>query len=275
MPAVPSFEPQPFSGTIWRMAETQHQASVMKLVDTIEEQALLERLLEETKPALPRECAGFDPLLSAPFRYGAPDPGGSRFRRAGRTLGVFYSAETVEAALADMVYCRLLFFAESPDTPLPSAPVEVIGFAAEIDTRHGLDLVEERSLCAGAPVPDHAQGHGRASDDHASSQAFADAARDAGVEAIRYVPQYDAPGAVAGTTSCPVQRNPAGGVRIALLSPRAFAAGAPVERQRWRIRFAATAISALCDFPPRRIGFSAEDFTLAEAPRLPDAGPAG
>ncbi|RCW21574.1 hypothetical protein DFR48_110163 [Ciceribacter lividus] len=39
----------------------------MKLVDTVEEQSLLESLLEETKPALPPECAGLDYLLATAF----------------------------------------------------------------------------------------------------------------------------------------------------------------------------------------------------------------
>ncbi len=237
MPAVRSSEPRPFSGTIWRVVGAQHQASVMKLVDSVEEQALLERLLEETKPALPRECAGLDPLLSAPFRYGAPDPGGSRFRRAGRTPGVFYGAETVETALAEMVLYRLLFFAESPDTPLPSAPLDFIGFAAAIDTQHCVDLLIEPSLRDDA--------HALVDKDHAAGQALADAARDAGVEVIRHV-SVDVP--IIGT-------------HLALLSPKAFATNEPVERELWRIRFSEAGISALCDFPRRRIGFPRSDFS--------------
>ncbi|EHS52737.1 RES domain protein [Rhizobium sp. PDO1-076] len=235
MPVVPSFEPQPFSGTIWRMAEIQHQASVMKLVDTIEEQALLERLLEETKPALPRECAGLDPLLSAPFRYGAPDPGGSRFRRAGRTLGIFYGAETVEAALADMVIQRLKLFAEAPATASSTMPGDFIAFAVPVSTMRAIDLGAERFE------------EGEVAGD-AACQSLADDAREAGVEAIVY--------------PSPLFRLPsvkATGRSLALLSPKVFASSEPVERQRWRIRISATTVSALCDMPARRFGFSLSD----------------
>src|SRR5882757_8489431 len=118
-PAALSSEALPVSGRYWRLVEAQHHVSTLKLVDSLEEQALLEQLLEESKPALPPECAGLDYLLATPFRYGAVYPHGSRFRRAGRTLGVFYASERVETALAEMAFYRLLFFADSPETPLP------------------------------------------------------------------------------------------------------------------------------------------------------------
>ena len=65
----------------------------MKIVDTLAEQSLLEDLLERTKPPVPAECRELHYLLSTPFRYGAPYPTGSRFRRAGFTAGVFYGSE--------------------------------------------------------------------------------------------------------------------------------------------------------------------------------------
>jgi hypothetical protein len=84
--------------------EAQHQISTLKIVDTLEEQALLETLLEESKPVLPPECKGLDYLLATPFRYGAIYPHGSRFRRAGRTLGVYYASEAVETAISEMAF---------------------------------------------------------------------------------------------------------------------------------------------------------------------------
>ena len=53
----------------------------MKIVDTLAEQARLEELLEHSKPAVPPECRHLHYLLFTPFRYGAPYPRGSRFRR--------------------------------------------------------------------------------------------------------------------------------------------------------------------------------------------------
>jgi hypothetical protein len=139
-PDALSSEIRPYEGRCWRLVEAQHRVSTLKLVDTLEEQALLEDLIEETKPAVPPECRHLDYLLSTPFRYGAPYPHGSRFRRAGRTLGVYYAAEEPRTAVAEMAFYRLLFFAESPDTPWPSDAAEYTAFAAEVASGRSIDL---------------------------------------------------------------------------------------------------------------------------------------
>ena len=89
----------------------------MKLVDTLAEQALLEQWLDESKPPVPPDCRHLHYLLATPFRYGAPYPQGSRFRRPGLTAGVFYASRTPATAMAELAFHRLLFFAESRHTP--------------------------------------------------------------------------------------------------------------------------------------------------------------
>ena len=69
----------PFQGVLWRAVEAQHVVSTRALVDTLAEQHVLERLLEEGKPPVPGGAARLHYLLFTPFRY-APPPGGSRFR---------------------------------------------------------------------------------------------------------------------------------------------------------------------------------------------------
>ncbi|MDK4738904.1 MULTISPECIES: RES family NAD+ phosphorylase [unclassified Rhizobium] len=235
-PAALSSEARPISGRYWRLVEAQHQVSTLKLVDTLEEQALLEHLLEESKPALPPECAGLDYLLATPFRYGAIYPHGSRFRRAGRTLGVFYASERVETALAEMSFYRLLFFSDSPETPLPANAAEYTAFAAAISTKEAIDLTRsplDRDREAWTdPVS------------YEACQSLADAARAGGIQAILYRSVRDSQG----------------GKNIALLTAHAFAAREPVERQTWRIRLSPAGVQALCDFPKSRIGFARSDF---------------
>lgn len=230
------------SGRYWRLVEAQHQVSTLKLVDTLEEQALLETLLEESKPALPPECAGLDYLLATPFHYGAIYPYGSRFRRAGRTLGVFYASEQVETALAEMSFYRLLFFSDSPGTPLPANAAEYTAFAAVIATKQAVDLTLaplERDREAWAdPV------------NYEACQSLADAARAGKVDAILYQSV----------------RDPKGGKNIALLTAHAFAAREPVERQTWRIRLSPAGVQALCEFPKARLGFARSDF--GDDPRM-------
>ncbi|PKA40241.1 RES family NAD+ phosphorylase [Rhizobium sullae] len=235
-PAALSSETCAASGGFWRLVEAQHHISTLKLVDTLEEQALLETLLEESKPALPPECAGLDYLLATPFRYGAVYPHGSRFRRAGRTLGVFYASEKVETALAEMAFYRLLFFADSPETPLPANAAEYTAFATLVATKAALDLT----------VPPLNRDRPAWTDplNYEPCQALADSARAIGTEAILYESV----------------RDPHHGKNIALLTARAFSAREPVERQTWRIRLSATGVQALCEFPKMRIGFARGDF---------------
>ncbi len=121
-PAALSSEARARAGTCWRLVEAQHRVSTLKLVDSVAEQELLENIIESSKPPLPPECRDLHYLLSTPFRYGAAYPTGSRFRRAGMTEGVFYASEAPHTAVAEMSFYRLLFFAESPDTPWPANP---------------------------------------------------------------------------------------------------------------------------------------------------------
>lgn len=235
-PAALSSEARAAAGAFWRLVEAQHQVSTMKLVDDVAEQILLESLLEQTKPAFPPECAGLDYLLATPFRYGAVYPYGSRFRRAGRTLGVYYAAGTVDTALAEMAFYRLLFYAESPATPLPANAGDYTAFAAAISTDNALDLT----------LPPLARDAAAWTDpiDYAACQALADAARGGGIEAILYRSV----------------RDPKGARNIALLTAKGFATREPVERHTWRIRLSATGVQALCDFPRRLVGFAIVDF---------------
>src|SRR3954470_2151464 len=128
-PAALSSEVLRYEDHGWRLVEAQHRVSTLKLVDSLTEQRLLEELIEETKPAFPPECRHLDYLLATPFRYGAEYPRGSRFRRAGRTLGVFYASEEPETAIAEMAFLRVLFFSESPATPWPSEVAEYTAFS--------------------------------------------------------------------------------------------------------------------------------------------------
>jgi len=231
---------------VWRVVETQYRASTMRITDTLEEQAILEDLLEESKPALPPSCEGLHYLLATPFRY-APYPHGSRFRRAHQPEGVFYASETVETALAETAFHRLLFFAESPGTKLPANPVEHTAFSVPCATDRQIDLTaaplcQDRALWTD-PV------------DYAPCHDLADAARAARVEAIRYESVRDR------------GRDDRGwGVNLALLSPEAFAARQPTERQTWQVFPRRHAVQAWCDGPFLRLEFTRDLFS--RDPRL-------
>src|SRR5690348_11205267 len=84
--------------TPWRAVEGQDLVATMRLVDTIEEQDLLEQILEEGKPPAPVGLSRLHYLIATPFRY-PPQQHGSRFR-APADPGVFYAAESIRAACA-------------------------------------------------------------------------------------------------------------------------------------------------------------------------------
>lgn len=97
----------------WRIVEAQHIASTMKIVDSSAEQDLLESLIESSKPALPPITKKLHYLLATPFRYPLL-PNGSRFRD-GNDPGVFYGAESVGTACAELGYWRWRFLQEAVD----------------------------------------------------------------------------------------------------------------------------------------------------------------
>src|SRR5687768_15563681 len=130
------------SGRCWRVVEAQHVVSTMALVDTLEEQAMLEQVLDDSKPAVPEECRNLHYLLFTPFRYGAVYPAGSRFRRAGFTPGVFYASQHTATAVTEMAFHRLLFYAESPQTPWPANAGEYTAFMVRFAAGKGLDLAQ-------------------------------------------------------------------------------------------------------------------------------------
>ena len=141
-PDALSPERRRLSGTCWRVVEAQHRVSTMKLVDTVDEQEALEFLLDDTKPSIPPECRPLHYLLFTPFRYGAPYPEGSRFRRAGHTPGVFYASETVDVAIAEMAFHRLLFFLDAPAVPWPANAIEHTAFSVTFKTGFAVDLTK-------------------------------------------------------------------------------------------------------------------------------------
>ena len=100
-------EQKSITKTYWRCVEAQHVVSTLQLVATLEEQHLLEDILEETKPPVPPECEGLHYLYMTPFRYGLY-PNGSRFRKAGRTPGVYYVSEEPRTAIIETAFHLLL-----------------------------------------------------------------------------------------------------------------------------------------------------------------------
>ena len=202
-------------GTIWRIVEAQHSISTMKLVDTMDEQRTLEELLDASKPPVPPQCAHLHYLLFTPFRYEALTD--SRFRRAGRTKGVFYASERLSTATAEIAFWRLLFFSESPGTPWPANPLELTGFVVNYNCQI-LDLTQppfERRTSEWTHPTDYGPCH-----------EIADEARRIDAQAIR-------------SRSA---RDPARGLNVSLLNCEAFASTAPNRQTTLRMMLSGSGI---------------------------------
>mgnify|MGYP000468687130 CR=1 FL=1 len=225
----------PLSGSFWRVVEAQHFISTMKLTDSLEEQAILEDLIEETKPPVPPDCNRLHFLLMTPFRHSRQNPWGSRFRRPNAEAGVFYAAEHPETAIAETVFHRLRFFADSPDTPWPQNAAEYSAFAVEVRSQRAIDLTalsRDELTDILDPV------------DYAAGQALGERAREDGVELIRYSSVRDP------------ERRP----NLAVLTPIAFAKAEPVGRQTWRIYLDRNGARALCEAPTLSLAFARDAF---------------
>lgn len=156
------------------MVEAQHVASTMKIVDSREEQDVLEHLLEDSKPPLPGVVEGLHYLLATPFRYD-PRRQGSRFRSAADP-GVFYGAERVTTAAAELGYWRWRFLEDAVDLDRLE-PVAHTAFSVEIRAT-AVDLRR--------PPFDQDVAVWTHPSDYAGTQAFARVGREARIAAIVY-----------------------------------------------------------------------------------------
>lgn len=197
------------------MVEHQYTASTRKVVDTQEEQDLLEEILEETKPAYPPEAAGLHYLLKTPFRY-PPSPFDSRFRRPQEGCGVFYCAETLRTALAEFSYWRRRFIQASTGTPLPRTQECLTAFTITYQAQRQLDLTRP-PLDADRALWTHPF-------DYSATQTLAREARRGGIDAIRYASVRDLDQ----------------GINLALLDPAVFDCTEPVRQQTWYLYLGST-----------------------------------
>lgn len=189
---------------LWRAVEAQHVASTTRLVDSLREQALLEDILERTKPRT-EATKGLHYLLATPFRY-PPAARGSRFRGPADP-GVFYGAEEPRTACAELGYWRWRFLMDSEGLQ-QIGPVAHTVFLARIQHK-AVDL-REKPFARDAAKWTHPA-------DYAATQSFGLVAREAGVGLIRYRSV----------------RDPQGGGCGAVLRPQAFSARRPLREQTW------------------------------------------
>lgn len=161
--------------TAWRVVEAQHQLSTRKLVDSAEEQILLEEMIESSKPpAIAAHQLHY--LLSTPFRY-PPLRHGSRF--GGRyEMGIWYSAEQLETAFAEVAYYRFVLIAGTT-AELGMLATPLTAFTVNVRSASAIDLTGEPFVQFEADISSPVA--------YDASQALGSTMRACDVEACRYV----------------------------------------------------------------------------------------
>ncbi|TEA77162.1 RES family NAD+ phosphorylase [Allopusillimonas ginsengisoli] len=167
----------PLHGLLSRLVESQEQIATMGYVDTLEEQAVLEALLEGVKPPYPKHCDGYHYLLKTPFRY-PPLKWGSRFGRI-HEPGIFYGGCSTDTTLAESAYYRFVFWNSMSAKPIkPAIHSQHTLFSVGYRTAKGIRLHN-------APFDDHHSELTHPCSYHAT-QEVGTAMREAGVEAFEY-----------------------------------------------------------------------------------------
>lgn len=215
-----------------RMVESQRQIATLHLVDDLAEQAVLEDLLEASKPPLPAGTEGLHYLLATPFRY-PPLRHGSRFGRRFEPA-LFYASRRLPTVLAEVAYYRLVFFtAMAMPPPGGRLTTQHHLFRARIATARGLRLHQPPCAVHAGALRDPA--------DYSATQALGSALRAAGIEAFEFASA----------------RDPAAGVNLALFTPAALASRTPRGLTPW-----------LCETTADQVSFAGDDAdTLWRFPR--------
>lgn len=198
----------PLRGRLVRLVESQEQVATLQLVDTLEEQALLEQLLESSKPPLPRSDEPLHYLLHTPFRY-PPLRWGSRFGRR-HEPSLFYAACRLETAMAETAFYRFVLWHGMAEPP-PSGRIvsEHSSFEARYQVQRGIRLHQ--------PPFDQYRELLTHRSDYRATHELGSAMRESGVEAFEFP-----------SARCPLQGN-----NVALYTPQAFSERRPRNLLPW------------------------------------------
>lgn len=211
------------AGKAYRLVESQEQIATLGYVDTLAEQALLEQMLESTKPPYPITSGDFHYLLKTPFRY-PPLKWGSRFGRI-HEPGIFYAGSNTHTTLAESAYYRWVFWYSIDAKPIKNTlRTEHTLFCADYQSAQGIQL-QSAPFNQYATAITHPQ-------DYAPTQQLGTAMRTAGIVAFEYRSA----------------RDPRQGTCVGLFDPCAFTQQKPTEMTAW-----------LCEVSANEVAFKQRD----------------
>ncbi len=130
----------PHNTKVYRIVESQELVATMQLIDTLDEQAILEQAIEASKPTLPEHAkdATRHYLLTTLFRY-PPLKHGSRFGRR-HEPSLFYASHDLDAALSESAFYSFYFMSRT-ETPFDGViNNKKTSFSVAITTENYADL---------------------------------------------------------------------------------------------------------------------------------------
>ena len=201
-------------GALVRVVESQEQVATLGLVDSLEEQSVLEDLLETGKPPQRAGTVALHYLLATPFRY-PPLQYGSRFGSRYEP-SLFYGSLQIPTALAETAFYRFTFWLGMV-TPPPSEKLvtQHTVFSASYETERGLQLQ--------APPFDEYQVQLTDPAQYSITQLLGQGMREDGVGAFEYISA----------------RDPDRGLNVALFGPESLSCSQPLSQQAWLCETAA------------------------------------
>lgn len=220
---------QQLQGQLVRVVESQEQVATNHLVETLDEQQLLEQMLEANKPQLTQseqpKKKQLHYLLATPFRY-PPLKYGSRFGTKSEP-SLLYGSKTLVTALTETAYYRMVFW-RGMSSPPPSGKfiTQHTAWGASYQTAKGMALQQ-------APFVEF-QSQLAAPNSYQASQQLGAQLRQLGTEAFEFTsardsnPEYDASNNTAHSPAS-AQR----GINVALFTPTALTTRRPAFQQQW------------------------------------------
>ena len=196
----------PIKGAGFRLVESQEKVATTEIVPDLYDQALLEDMLDSSKPRYRTGTNGFHYLLSTPFRY-PPLAHGSRFGSRFEP-SLFYGGTTEYVTLCESAFYRFFFLLDNVNGPLHE----------KLQTQHTLfefQYATETGVQLQQPPFSANQPQLRNPVSYDETQALGAAMRQGGVTCFEYASA----------------RDPAVGTNVALFEPDALACTHPLSEK--------------------------------------------
>lgn len=200
---------QAMNNRVWRIIEELEQTATRKLVDSFDEQLILEELIESSKALIIEADKKLHPVLYTPFRYPSLK-NGSRFGCIYEP-SLWYGSLNLSTAMAEKAFYRFNFLtASKAEYELIETPLTA--FSVDIKTNRSIDL-SKAPFSEWMPIISSPLSY-------EISQLLGTSMRQAGIEAVNYL----------------LARDPDTGANVALFSANAFRYPVPDQRsfQSWK-----------------------------------------